>query len=89
MLTTQDKHNLCCARLEGQTTTGYDWERAVKVSFSQSANMNVTIVRPYRPGRGQVKRQMKLNTSTTHIQIQGKSQKEGEVVRDTPQRAYL
>ena len=32
MLTTQDKHNLGCqifARLEGQTSTGYDWERAV------------------------------------------------------------
>ena len=34
MLTTQDDHNLCCqrvARLEGQTSTGYDWEREVKV----------------------------------------------------------
>ena len=34
MLTTQDDHNLCCqrvARLEGQTSTGYDWERALKV----------------------------------------------------------
>ena len=32
MLTTQDKHNLGCqkvARLEGQSSTGYDWERAV------------------------------------------------------------
>ena len=45
MLTTQDRHDLCCqkfARLEGQTSTGYDWERAVKVSISQFTNMNVT-----------------------------------------------
>ena len=35
MLTTQDKPNLCCqrvARLKGQTSIGYDWERAVKVA---------------------------------------------------------
>ena len=35
-LTTQDKHKLCCqrvARLDGQTSTGYDWERTVKVSM--------------------------------------------------------
>ena len=37
MLTTQEKHNLCCqrvARLEGQTSAGYDRERAIKVSMS-------------------------------------------------------
>ena len=39
MVTTQDKHNLCCqrvARLEDQTGTGYDLERAVKVSISHN-----------------------------------------------------
>ena len=44
MPTTQDKHDLCGqrdARLKSQTSTGYDWDRAVKVSFSQSTNMNV------------------------------------------------
>ena len=42
MVTTQDKHNLCCqrvARLEVQTSTGYDWERAVKVSTCQFTNI--------------------------------------------------
>ena len=46
MLTTQDKHNPGCQRvagLEGQSSTGYDWERVIKVSLQNSqVIMNAT-----------------------------------------------
>ena len=45
MLATQDKHNLGCQRvawLQSQSSTGYYWERAVKVTWLTSLLYNTT-----------------------------------------------